>query len=516
LNSSASALPAHVGRLHNKKRPVIRLLVLATTLACLLLNGFSAWFIWSSRETQIRERKVATSNVARMVGAQVESAMKATSLALNDVIERVEHDGTDAGALERLRRHLTDVARTTPELHGLFVYGPDGAWLATSLSESVKGHNADREYFKHHRLDPGRDIYIDHPIKSRSTGAWIIPVSRRINAPDGRFAGVALVTLRINFFERIYDELDIGKTGAVLLAMTDGTAVYRRPFDEKVIGADLSQGAIFKALRGKRAGSSFLLAKVDNVERLYSYRHVDTFPFYVAVGLSREEILADWRKSSILIAVITLLINAVLVTFAKKLSRQIIIRDKLDERLQGYSEQLRQHNLGLQMLADTDKLTRLANRRRFDEVLEQEFKRAQRNQAPVSLIMIDLDYFKQFNDTYGHPAGDACLRSTAEVLATLIVRAGDLAARYGGEEFVVLLPNTHRTGALAVAEKIRQAVAALQLPHRQSPAGVVTASLGVATLADEGDYTTAGDLIERADRHLYAAKRSGRNTVHGG
>jgi diguanylate cyclase (GGDEF)-like protein len=507
-------LLGHVGRLHNKKRPVIRLIVLATGLACACLIGFCAWFILSERQTQVRENEVATSNVARMVAIQVASAMKATSMALENVTERVESDGTGDAALARLHEHLMSLAKTVPELHGLFVYGADGEWLSTSLPEPIKGNNSDREYFKYHQSNVSRAIHIGRPIKSRSTGAWIIPVSQRINAHDGTFAGVALVTLRINFFERTYEELNIGASGAVLLALSDGTAVYRRPFDEKVIGTDLSGGSIFKALRSRGAGSSFLLAKVDNIERMYSYRDVDAFPFYVAVGLAKDEILANWQKSSLLIGLIALLINALLMVFAKKLITQIMIRDRLDAKLHAYSEQLREHNAGLHLLANTDKLTSLANRRLFDDVLEQEFRRAQRARTPLSLIMIDLDYFKQFNDHYGHPAGDACLRSAAQVLSALIVRAGDLAARYGGEEFVVLLPNTSGAGALAVAERIRHTIESLQMPHRHSPKGVLTASLGVAAIED-GSFATAGELIEEADKNLYIAKHDGKNVVRG-
>jgi len=282
-----------------------------------------------------------------------------------------------------------------------------------------------------------------------------------------------------------------------------------------LIGADLSKAPIYNALRGQSAGSSFLIAKVDNIERLYSYRHVDVFPFYIAVGLGKDELLAHWRQSSMLIGTAALLINMLFLIFAGKLVRQIRIRDRLDNKLQDYSEQLRQHNLGLQIIAHTDKLTNLANRHRFDDMLTQEFKRAQRGHTPLSLILMDLDFFKQFNDHYGHPAGDACLRSTAQVLATLIVRAGDLAARFGGEEFVILLPNTDNKGAMAVADRVRKTVEGLGLPHRHSPFGVVTASLGVATMVERGSFITALDLVEQADKHLYSAKRDGRNRVNG-
>lgn len=512
MNPSIDHPDSHVSRLSDKKRPVVRLVVAATSLACILLAALATWYILHSRQNQIDQTETATSNVARMVGAQVETAMKTTSLALANVVERVEHDGTSPAALERLQGHLIDLTRTTPELHGLFVYGVDGTWLATSLQEAaVHGNNSDRDYFQYHLDHPGRDIHIGHPVRSRSTGKWVLPISRRINQPDGSFGGVALVTLRVDFFERIYDELDVGRTGTVLLALADGTVVYRRPFDDSLIGTNLAHGAVFKAIANNRAGSDFLIAKVDNVERLYSYRRVDDFAFVIAVGQTKNELLANWKRSSFLIAGMAALIGGVFALFATKLIRQFFIRDRLDEKLRAYSQDLQRDNIGLQQLAHTDKLTQLANRRRFDDTLEHELQRAQRGNTPLSLILLDVDFFKKYNDRYGHPAGDACLQAVARVLAAQAGRNDDLAARYGGEEFAVILPHTDVAGALAVAERIRAGVQAIGLRHEDAPLGVVTASLGVAALVRQD--AGVAELLARADRHLYLAKEAGRNRV---
>ena len=503
-------------RLSSKRRPVARFVVAATVLACVLLGSFAGWFIWTTRQAQIAQTAIATSNVARMVGAQIESAMKTTNMALANVAERVEYDGTGPVALARLRAHLIELTRTTPELHGIFVYGADGAWLATSLHQTVVGNNADRAYFQYHRERPGREIHVSHPVRSRSTGIWVLPVSRRIDHADGSFAGVVLVTLKVNFFEKIYDELDVGRTGTVLLALEDGTVVYRRPFDEKLIGTNLSHGAVFQAIRKKSAGADFLVATVDRIERLYSYRRVDQFAFVIAVGQTKEELLANWRRSSLLIAGASLLIAALFALFARKLIRQIVIRDRLDQTLRAFSEDLQRDNLGLHELAHTDKLTQIANRRRFDEMLEHEWRRAQRGKTPLAMVLIDIDFFKKYNDHYGHPAGDACLHSVGGVLATRLNRTGDLPARYGGEEFAVILPATDLHGALAVAERIRQEILALCIPHAQSPFEIVTASLGVAALEPNGiDGVGAAELVARADTQLYQAKRAGRNRVWG-
>ncbi len=167
----------------------------------------------------------------------------------------------------------------------------------------------------------------------------------------------------------------------------------------------------------------------------------------------------------------------------------------------------------LAALAVTDSLTGLANRRYLDEAFEREYRRAFRTHTPISLLMIDADNFKAFNDHYGHQAGDRCLVSLAEVLRSTTRRLGDVCARYGGEEFAVLLPETDGPGAIRVAEAIRRATEALAVPHPGNPAGIVTVSIGVATAQGRSPQSTPVSLISAADEALYMAKRKGRNRV---
>jgi diguanylate cyclase (GGDEF)-like protein len=186
--------------------------------------------------------------------------------------------------------------------------------------------------------------------------------------------------------------------------------------------------------------------------------------------------------------------------------------------------QLQRQMEALRSLANTDTATSLANRRKFDEVLASEWHRARRTATPLSLLMIDIDFFKAFNDEYGHPAGDECLRSVAHAIRAAALRPTDLAARFGGEEFAVILPHTDAIGALVVARRIRDRLSAAAIPHRGSRiAPRVTVSVGVACQcsadsdASERDFALMlvprgeRQLVDAADRALYHAKRSGRD-----
>ena len=168
-------------------------------------------------------------------------------------------------------------------------------------------------------------------------------------------------------------------------------------------------------------------------------------------------------------------------------------------------------NAALEALAATDALTGLGNRRQFDALLQREWRRAARDGSALGLLMIDVDFFKRYNDQYGHPQGDACLKAVAEAIGAAFRRPGDLAARYGGEEFAVLLAGSDIGAAVLAAERLRGVLAGLGLPHGGNPRGIVTVSIGVAD-AWPGQGAPE-ELLAAADLALYEAKRQGRNRV---
>ncbi|MFW6032359.1 MAG: diguanylate cyclase domain-containing protein [Phycisphaeraceae bacterium] len=188
-------------------------------------------------------------------------------------------------------------------------------------------------------------------------------------------------------------------------------------------------------------------------------------------------------------------------------------RDDAFRALRASQEALEEKNLELLRLSEIDGLTGLANRRLFDSRLAEEWRRSRRTGRPLGLAMFDVDWFKKYNDAYGHLEGDDCLREVARVLRESVRRPSDMAARYGGEEFVVLLPETDLGGARRVAEWVRGKVEALKLEHRESPGGgYVTVSGGVAARASVGKEPPEV-LVEAADQALYRAKKAGRNRI---
>jgi diguanylate cyclase (GGDEF)-like protein len=182
-------------------------------------------------------------------------------------------------------------------------------------------------------------------------------------------------------------------------------------------------------------------------------------------------------------------------------------------------QKLAEINRQLEYYANNDHLTGLPNRRHVDEVLADEVRRAMRSEHALSVLMIDVDFFKKYNDHYGHLRGDDCLRIVAAELRKSLHRYGDVVGRYGGEEFIAILPGTDAIGALKVSGAILHAIGALNMPHAQSRYGKVTLSIGAASLSSvphtQGVENTRDMLLHTADRALYTAKLAGRNTVYG-
>ncbi len=194
----------------------------------------------------------------------------------------------------------------------------------------------------------------------------------------------------------------------------------------------------------------------------------------------------------------------------KKNKTEKKLNDKISE-LMKTKQKLEKANKKLARISSRDQLTGLYNRRKFEEVIKREWRNAIREVNPISIVMIDIDYFKKFNDNYGHLAGDNCLQKLSQTMEQTLKRPRDFLARYGGEEFIAILPNTDGSGAQHIAELLRKNVFDLKIPHNKSPVtNYVTISLGVAS-TDEPEFYVFEEIMDKADQVLYQAKDSGRN-----
>jgi diguanylate cyclase (GGDEF)-like protein len=476
-------------------------LVWSATAVGLLIQFavFSAIALDSYRST-LNSSFEAAENIATLVDQDIARNIELYGLSLQAVADAVE-DPELMALPPRLRQiALFDRTTSAPGLGAMVVLDKDGTIILDSLQTPVRAGNfADREYFQFQRDTPHPNgFYISRPFEARlQQRIWSVSISRRLNAPDGSFAGIVSGTLKFDFLKQRLASIALGKNGVANLLRDDGVLLVQSTPGNRTVGADWSRATLFQRLRESPAGTFASESSVaDRVPRLYAYRRVANFPLVVIAGVARSEVLAPWWFKTGLIAAVfaamAVSVTVLVAMFNRELRRRITAEK------------------GQAALARQDRLSQLANRLGFDEALSTEWRRAARNLQPLSLLMIDVDHFKEFNDHYGHPEGDRVLAAIGGAIGGVVRRPGDIAARYGGEEFAVLLPNTGAEGAMRMAETIRKSVPAVAAPHEHSSHRYVTVSIGAATIIP-GNGVEAKTLVENADRALYAAKAGGRN-----
>ena len=492
----------------------IHLVVLLLSLIGCSLASLTLWKVMASRDRTLAEIDVHGLNLTQALVTYSEGIVRQSSLILLGLVERLETEGSGPTQIARMNQLVARQQPLMPQLSGITVYDRAGRWLMSSNRPIPVGANSsDRAYFIHHRDDPSREPFIGPPIRSRANQEWVITISRRFNDADGNFAGVVAVTLGIENFLHLFGTLDIGQDGAIGLSYTDGRLLVRYPFREQDMGRNFSQSPIYaKYLVDKSVGTASFTSSLDGVERVYAFRKSDRLPLVTTVALGKREALAAWRLEAMLSMLVGSLLLLVTGIIGWLLIRALRRRIVVEGDLRVAQQQLLDSNRQLERLALDDALTGLANRRCFDQTLAMELRRAQRDATSLALLMLDIDFFKRYNDCYGHLAGDACLREVAQALTACIRRPPDLVARYGGEEMAVILPNTDAEGARVVARSMLDTLHTLDIRHQDSPFGRVSVSIGLACAAD-ALLTSPQALIDAADQALYAAKEGGRNRL---
>jgi diguanylate cyclase (GGDEF)-like protein len=498
-----------------KRTSPVCIATLFVVLACLALVGLDSWRTWQAREDLLKEAAVDTSNMAQALAQHADQTYHEADLALQVLLEHVAEDGLGERSLQRIGRQLMAQINELPQLHGLFMYDETGRWLVSSQRTLLTQYNnADRAYFIYHKQHNDMLPYVGAPVQSRSTGDWIFTISRRVNKPDGSFGGVVLATLSLNYFKNYYQSFNVGRRGAILFALNNGTTLIRRTVDTATTNKSLADVPIFRDYAAKtESGTVELVAVSDGELRINSYVHLRRYPMFMTVAVSKDEVLTNWRHDAYMRTIGVLFLAGVLATMGRRMVRQVKSQVRSEYEAVSARTKSDQLNATLVQLAMHDGLTGLPNRRHFDRTVAAELARQGKEKGALSLIMIDVDHFKLYNDIYGHTKGDECLKAVARAIGASRKRSRDLAARYGGEEFALVLPDCDIHGAMSLAYSVRQAVTDLHLPHSGAKSGHVTISVGVASLHPVQENDSVLALIEHADQALYQAKQSGRDRI---
>lgn len=475
------------------------LLVVGSCLSVLAIVGIVTYLLIRERGAAQQAAARAASNIVQLIDADVLRNVELYDLSLQGLISAAQRN--DLTQVSPQIRHLVLFDRATAATHkgDMLLLDAQGDVLADSASlQPRNGNYADREYFQFHLQNRTANLFISRPFQSRlPPHDWRIGFSRRLSSSTGEFLGVAEVSMRLSYFNELFRSLNIGPDSSINLLSSEGFLLaHQPPLQEEMVGKDFSQRPNFIRFLREGNGSFSSISGMDGRERLYTFSQVGQLPLIVVVALSTDELYAGWKRSALLVGCATGILCIGLLWLTAMLCRELLLRQRAEQ--------------GLARLAATDPLTGLANRRALDQTLRHECARAQRTGVELSLLMIDVDHFKGFNDRHGHPLGDQALRQVAQVISACTRRPADLAARYGGEEFCVVLPDTDIQGGLSLAEVIRSSVAGLS-PYADDEQGI-SVSIGVGTLSASGS-SASETLVKAADRALYLAKLSGRNRV---
>lgn len=371
-----------------------------------------------------------------------------------------------------------------------------------------------REYFRVLRNSKSDSLFISSPETDPASHEQFIHFARKLIHKDGSFDGALVISVPTAHFSDFFQSVDIGPKGAItlfdlnrsILAQAFGYTTKVPPTNQSI--ADDHPFFLSKQQSGVLTSTN----DADRVSRLSAFRKLQDYPLIVQVGFAEEDIYKplNSRRNSIVIigTIVTLALFgalAILLLFERK-------QQALSDRIVHREEQLKETLAELEVLVTTDPLTGLPNRRSFFSRAQAEFIRATRYNRPLSLVMVDVDHFKEVNDRFGHLVGDAALRHIAGIMK-LCVREADMVARYGGEEFVIILPETDSEGAGFIAERVRNEIETSDFSIDQHGTIRLTVSLGIACMNSGNEYSDLDKLLQSADDAMYRAKKSGRNRV---
>ena len=308
-----------------------------------MLVGLEAWHEWDQRAVEIQQTETAALNVARATAREADATFRLAETVLFGIAERLQNGGRSPEALRRLSQSMSTATRSLESVDGLFVYDAEGHWIASSLDQIPPGvNNADRAYFQFHKDSASLAPHLSEPIRSRSSGSWIILVSRRLQNPDGSFAGVVAATVDVERFVEHLSEFDVGSGGVIALLTREGRILARQPFLVDQIDRDVSASPLFREdLPQHSSGVGRYLSPIDGKPRFAGFATASVFPVVAYAAISEDEALASWQASALGRVSIFVLLLAVLVGLGLKLLRDVRWHEQTEIELAQSEERYR-------------------------------------------------------------------------------------------------------------------------------------------------------------------------------
>lgn len=509
------------------KTTFVRSVTIGAVLISLLVGAMVAATAIKSYQQRVNQAIVTVENLSLVLEESLFGSVSLIDGALLSVSDEAARQAA-MGGIDRamLNAFIERQNARLPRTDGLRATNAEGqTHYGVGVTPGV-ANAVGRDYYVRLHDDATAGLVLSKPLIGRISGKWAVIFARRHNRPDGGFNGVVFLPINLETFAKDFSSIDVGRNGVISLFGENGNVIVRQPDPNghgSAVDRRIDSPKIREMIRsGERTGAYRSRSSLDDVERLVSARKIENFPLYVAVGLDPNDYLSDWYRDAAIWIGSWMLFSVLLASLSWLTIRgwkqglttartQELNRD-LEAKVADRTRDLEASNRKLEALIGSDGLTGIANRRRLDAAIADEWKRSTRAGQSLGLVICDIDFFKNYNDHYGHVQGDECLRAVAQLLDSHARRPGDLVARYGGEEFVVLLPHIDAAAALGIAQSICEAVARLAIPHASSPFHVVTISAGVAALTPDPTHP-AEVLVKTADEALYAAKKHGRNTA---
>ncbi|AOJ04846.1 MULTISPECIES: sensor domain-containing diguanylate cyclase [Burkholderia] len=461
------------------------------SISLLTLNAARNEAIEHAHETSRNVTTIVVNNIARTIDASDHSLLTLIS-GLHQ---------TDVRRLDRATRHalLFDRTAAAKYVTGMGMMDAQGHIVDGCCSASHAGSFTDRDYFLVHEQAGDAGLYVSKPYRSRTRGGVeSIALSRRIGKPDGTFGGVAVVAIDVAYFQHLLSKLNVGPHGVSAIVHVDGTLVARNPDLPHDGPSVVVKSPTFPRMANQDAGFYAARSPIDGVLRLYTFERIPGTPLVAIVAPAQQDVLASWRSLALSVGIsaacVSIAFSGVVWLLAFALRDRAAAQDRLLE------------------LSQTDPLTGLKNRRALDHALQNEWERLQRNESRLSILFIDADHFKRYNDAHGHAQGDLALQWLAACIARRARRPGGLAARYGGEEFVVILPDTDEAGAMTVAQSIRTGIRDAMPAGTPDTIPPFSVSVGCAT-SRRSTHASLDAFVRAADGALYRAKTEGRDRV---